>query len=144
MTQAEFFQEIQKYDSLITPASPVGKITIININLQKIRAAMLPEFMINLYKECNCIKLGTGYIFGVSEFSRNNKHPVPNIFEVNDELTNLPKMRGKTVFGRNDLFWFVFDSFGRCFMMDTLELNVLREYTDPYRAMLDCLLGGKF
>jgi hypothetical protein len=50
---------------------------------------------------------------------------------------------GKTVFGRNDLFWFAFDAMGNCFMLDNLTLSQLRKYDNPYRAMLDCLIVGK-
>ena len=58
-------------------------------------------------------------------------------------LSNIATIRGKTVFGRNDLFWFAFDAFGTCYMLDNLNLRVLKKYDDPYRAMLDCLIVGK-
>ena len=143
MTQQEFIETLKSRDALFAAPQPVGKTNIINVNLQKIRAATLPNFILELYKICGGIKLGNGYIFGPSEFGKPGKHPVPDIFQLNNELTNLTKMRGKTVFGRNDLFWFAFDSFGNCTMLDNLGLNVLRKYDDPYRAILDCLIGGK-
>ena len=143
MTQQEFIETLKSRGAVFAPPTPVGKTNIINVNLQKIRAATLPNFILELYKICGGIKLGNGYIFGPAEFGKPGKHPVPDIFQLNNELTNLTKMRGKTVFGRNDLFWFAFDSFGNCTMLDNLGLNVLRKYDDPYRAMLDCLIGGK-
>ena len=42
-----------------------------------------------------------------------------------------------------DLFWFAFDAFGNCFMLDNTNLNCLRQYDDAYRAMTDCLVAGK-
>jgi hypothetical protein len=50
---------------------------------------------------------------------------------------------GKTVFGRNDLFWFAFDTMGTCYMLDNLTLSILRKYDDPHRAIIDCLVVGK-
>lgn len=144
MTTKDFLQSIQERGALLSPAPDQGKISTTNINLQHIKAAMLPNFMLEIYQNCGCINLGTGYIFGVTEFSRNGKHPIPTIFDINNALTNLAKLRGKTIFGRNDLFWFAFDAFGKCYMMDNLELNILREYQDPHRAIMDCLIGGKF
>ena len=144
MTEQDFLQDMQNRGATLASAAPDGQTSITNINLQKIRAAMLPSFMIDLYKQCNGIKLGNGYIFGSAEFGKAGKYPVPSIVQINRDLTNLASMRGKTVFGRNDLFWFAFDTLGTCFMLDNTNLKVLRKYDDPYRAMTDCLLGGKF
>jgi hypothetical protein len=47
------------------------------------------------------------------------------------------------VFGRNDLFWFAFDAFGTCFMLDNTALRPLRKYDDPWRALTDCMIVGK-
>lgn len=143
MNQNEFLNIINSRGATFAPAAQIGAINIINMNLQKIRAATLPKFLTDLYQTCGSIKLGNGYIFGTNEFGRPGKHPIPNIFQINNELTNLAILRGKTIFGRNDLFWFAFDSFGKCTMLDNCELNTLRRYDDPYRAMLDCLVGGK-
>ena len=143
MTQQEFLTEIKSRGAMFAQASPIGKINIINMNLQRIRAAVLPKFLTDLYKVCGGIKMGNGYIFGPASFGKSGKHPAPDIFNIDNELTNLPALRGKTVFARNDLFWFAFDSFGTCMMLDNLGLHVLRKYDDPYRAMLDCLVSGK-
>jgi hypothetical protein len=143
MTQQEFLNSLKSRNAVFAPASQIGNINIINVNLQRIRAAVLPKFITDLYQVCSGIKLGNGYIFGPVSFGRSGKHPIPNIFQVNNELTNLTVLRGKTIFGRNDLCWFAFDSFGTCMMLDNLGLHVLRKYDDPYRAMLDCLIGGQ-
>lgn len=142
-TQQEFLDSLKSRGAAFAPAPYVGSINIANINLQRIRAAVLPKFITDLYQVCGGIKLGNGYIFGPTSFGKSGKHPIPDIFHLNNELTNLPMLRGKTVFGRNDLFWFAFDSFGTCMMLDNVELRVLRKYDNPYRAMLDCLIGGK-
>lgn len=143
MTQNEFLNTLNSHNAFFAAPAAIGQISITNVNLQKIHAATLPKFISDLYQTCGGIKLGNGYIFGPNEFGRPGSHPIPNIFQINNELTNLAKLHAKTVFGRNDLFWFTFDSFGKCYMLDNLGLNVLRRYEDPYRAMLDCLIGGK-
>ncbi len=143
MNEESFLQMLQERGATFAPPATQGQISLTNLNLQKIRAAMLPPFITQLYQKHGGIKLGTGYIFGPNEVIRPPKYPVPNIFQINSDLTNLSALRGKTVFGRNDLFWFAFDSFGTCMMLDNLNLNIMRKYEDPYRAMLDCLIGGK-
>lgn len=143
MTQDEFLSSIKSNWAVFSHASDDGAITLASTGLQQIRAAMLPMFIINLYKEVGGIILGSGYIFGPTDMNVTHKFPVPSIFKINNELAVLPQMRGKTVFGRNDLFWFAFDAFGVCFMLDNLNLKTLRTYDDPYRAMIDCLIVGK-
>lgn len=143
MNEQEFLTKLSERNVIFAPAATGGQINLTNINLQQIRAAMLPNYMINLYQKYGGMKLGTGYIFGPNKFTRSSKYPTPSIFQINSELTNISHLRGKTIFGRNDLFWFAFDSFGTCVMLDNLRLGILRKYDDQYRAMLDCLMGGK-
>lgn len=143
MTLQELISVLKNRGASFAPACSIGQINLVNINLQRIHAATLSTPMANLYQTCGGIWMGSGYIFGPQENTYNNKHPIPDIFNINRDLTNLPNMRGKTLFGRNDLFWFVFDAFGNCAMVDNLNLNVLRKYTDPYQAVYECLVGGK-
>ena len=140
---SDFLSSMKSYGALFAPAASAQSITLTNTSLQHIRAAMLPQFMIDFYSHCGGINLGNGYIFGPNEISRGQKYPIPNILQINTDLSGLPYLRGKTVFGRNDLFWFAFVAFGSCFMLDNLNLNILRKYDDPYRAMTDCLIAGK-
>ena len=143
MTESEFLSAIFERGAKMAPPSTMGQINIINVNLQQIRAIVLPEPMIKIYLQCGGIKMDTGYIFGPSEFGFDGKYPTPDIFQINNQLTNLSQMREKTLFGRHDLFWFAFDSAGKYIMMENVGLNIVRTYTDPYRAMFDCLIGGK-
>lgn len=143
MTTTEFLSAIKSRGGIYGPAASHGAVMLANTALQNMRAAMLPAFIIDLYKCAGAINLGNGYIFGVAEFARGTKFPVPDIVQINRELSTIKKLRGLTVFGRNDLFWFAFDSFGTCVMLDNLNLLVLRKYDDPFRAMSDCLIAGK-
>ena len=97
----KILESLKQHGAFFAPATPTGQITILNMNLQKIRAAMLPNEFIKFYQICGGIKLGNGYIFGPNEFKTGRTHPIPNLLQINQELTNMPAMRGKTVFGRN-------------------------------------------
>ena len=105
---------------------------------------MLPRAMIDLYAITGSLNLDTGYIFGPIEIMRNGVFPIPDILTINNDIAPLGKTSGMTIFGRNDLFWFAFNAFGQFFMLDNLTLKPLRKYDDPYRAMIDCLIAGKF
>lgn len=143
MTQEEFLSSIQSRGARLAPACDTPQITIANTALQNIRAAMMPMIMIELYKTCGAINLGTGYIFGPSEVGRGKDYPIPSIVQINNDISSNASMRGKTIFGRNDLFWFAFDSFGAFYMLDNVTLRPLRKYDDGLRAMYDCLMGGR-
>lgn len=143
MTCDEFLSVMQSRGAIIAPPAAGQQSAITNTILQQMRCAMLPAFMTNFYQHCGAMNLGNGYIFGPNEISRGNKFPIPSIVSVNHDMTALNRTVGKTVFGRNDLFWFAFDAFGVCYMLDNLTLAPLRKYEDPYRAMADCLLAGK-
>lgn len=143
MTQQELIETLTNRGAFFASACHPGQIKLLNINLQTLNVATIPNYMGEFYQVCGGAWLGTGYVFGPNEFSYNGHHPIPSILDINKDLTNLKTLRSKTVFGRNDLFWFAFDSFGECCMLDNLNLNVLRKYSDPYRAIYECLIGGK-
>ena len=144
MTRDEFLSAMKSRGAFIAPAATPQQITNTNSVLQHIRAAILPMFMIEFFATTSGISLDSGYIFGPNEFDNGPRTPVPNVIDINREFGTLPGTSGKTIFGRNDLFLFAFDTFGVCYMLDNLSLRVLRKYDDPYRAMTDCLIAGKY
>ena len=144
MTTVEFLSLLKSRGATIYPACTKREVELANNALQSRRCAMFPTIFIDLYSRASAINLGNGYIFPPIEVSRGVRFPIPSIIDININLTNLPVIRGKTVFGRNDLFWFAFDAFGTFYMLDNLTLRVLKKYDDPYRAMMDCLIAGKF
>lgn len=144
MTCNEFIDFIKSRGALIAAPCTPSQISIINTYLQRMQMAILPTFMTELYATTGGINIGTGYIFGPNDAKYTpNGYPIPSIIKINQDITSIPAIRGKTVFGRNDLFWFAFDAFGVCYMLDNLSLRVLRKYDDPFRAMTDCLAAGK-
>lgn len=143
MNKNEFLSLIKSRGAKIFAPGELYNISMANNNLQNIRAAMLPAFLQDFYTTCFGITLGPACIFGPTEIKQGTKYPLPSIIKINQDMIGTKNLFGKTVFGRNDLFWFAFDAFGTCYMLDNLTLSVLRKYDDPYRAMLDCLIVGK-
>lgn len=144
MTRDEFLSAIISRGAFVAPPATPPQITQTNSALQSIRAAILPMFMIEFYSTTSGLSLDSGYIFGPNEFDNGPRTPVPDIVKVNREMGGLPSTMGKTIFGRNDLFLFAFDTFGTCYMLDNVSLRPLRKYDDPYRAMIDCMIAGKY
>ena len=138
-----FLTSMKSNGAIFAAAADDRAITLAATVLQQMRAAVLPAFMIELYKKTGGIILGDAYIFGPLENKAGGKFPIPPITQINMEISGIQKMRGFTVFGRNDLFWFAFDAFGTCFMLDNLTLRPMRKYEDPMRALTDCLIVGK-
>ena len=144
MNTPEFLSLMKSRGATIYPATTKREVDLANNALQSRRCAMFPAIFLDLYGHASAINLGNGYIFPPIEVSRGILTPIPSIVDININLGNIPEIRGKTIFGRNDLFWFAFDAFGTFYMLDNLNLRVLRKYDDPYRAMTDCLIAGKF
>lgn len=143
MTTSEFISLSQSKGAFIAPTTDPSTINTVNIILQDMRIAMLPRFLTDLYNGCSGIILGSACIFGPTEIQRGIKYPLPSIIDINKDMIGNKNLFGQTIFGRNDLFWFASDAFGNCFMLNNLNLSVLRKYEDPYRGMLDCLIIGK-
>ena len=143
MNKSEFISLIKSRGATIFPVTDLNTITITNTGLQTIRAAMLPAFLLELYQSCFGITLGSACVFGPTTIERGIKYPLPSIFEINRDVAGNKNLFGKTIFGRNDLFWFATDALGKCFMLDNLTLSVLKEYDNPFHAMNDCLIIGK-
>lgn len=143
MNMTEFLNTLKSKGALVWGASNARAIEYANSTLQQKKYAMLPNFFINLYMQTAGINMGSGYIFGPTELPNGVNFPIPGIIDINDEVHNIPAMKNKTLFARNDLFWFAFDAFGKCYMLSNTNGAVLREYDDPYRALTDCLMGGK-
>lgn len=143
MNISEFLTTIKSKGAFIWGPSNTRAIEYANSSLQQKKCAMLPNFIISLYTQTAGINLGSGYVFGPTELPNGINFPIPSIVQINDEIRNIPALKNKTLFARNDLFWFAFDSFGKCYMLSNTSGSILREYDDGYRALYDCLMGGK-
>ncbi|MCQ2562484.1 MAG: hypothetical protein MJ158_02635 [Alphaproteobacteria bacterium] len=144
MTIQELLSLLSQKDAVLVPVSQVTNISIINVNLQKYGASLLPAFLVDLYKSTGGIHLGSAYIFGPTEINRDLKAPIPSIVDINKDNSLNKPLFGKLIFGRNDLFTFATDLIGNCYMMDNSTLTILRKYDEPFKAILDCLIIGKF
>lgn len=143
MTLDEFLLSMRTRGVFIAPLAAARDIATANALLQNMRTAMLPAAMLELYRAAGGMHRGAGYIFGPTEIKRGTLFPIPSIIDINREMMHIAPKCGKTVFARNDLFFFAFDAFGTFFMLDNLNLRPLRKYDDAYRAMTDCLAAGK-
>lgn len=143
MTTDEFISAMTSRGAVTYPALAPRSLELANISLQSRRCAVIPYVMRELYSKIGAMHLGSGYIFGPTAVARPGSYPIPGLVQINDELTHPDNTRGQTIFGRNDLFFFAFDAFGTFYMLENITLRVLKQYDDPYRAMTDCLMGGK-
>ncbi|MBR5625814.1 MAG: hypothetical protein IKW67_03485 [Alphaproteobacteria bacterium] len=143
MTCDEFLSNIKSRGAKTYDCAPMNLISATNTALQQRRRAMLPMFLNELFMRTSGITLGNGCIFAPTEIIQGTRAPIPTLIKVNDDMASFEQIRGKTIFGRNDLFWFAYDAFGTCYMLDNIGLRPLRKYDDAYRAISDCLLGGK-
>ena len=142
MTTGEFLSTIGARDATLAPAAAAADISRANMILQSMRCAMMPSALLDFYQQCGGIVRGTAYIFGPMQIPRTPIYPIPSIIDINKEMSTLPAAAGKTIFARNDLFLFAFDAFGTFFMLDNLNLRVLRKYDNMIGAMTDCLAAG--
>lgn len=139
----EFLKSIHTRGATFTSPVPTQQLSLTNAALQRGRYAMLPDFLIQLYTNTGGLNLGSGYIFGPNDVIYTPPFVIPSIIKVNNDVGPLGKTAGKTIFGRNDLFWFAYDAFGICYMLDNLTLKAIRKYDDPFKALNDCLIAGK-
>lgn len=143
MTIEEFLSTMKSRGATFAPPATINQITLTNASLQQRRHALIPQSLIDLFIRTGGINLNSAYIFGPNEITRNELYPIPNILQINADIAPLGKTVGKTIFGRNDLFYFAFDAFGTFYLLDNITLNPLRKYDDMYRAISDCLIAGK-
>jgi len=145
MTKQEFLNEITGRRAIMLPPASARALELANGALQQMRAAMMPMWFIDLLQTAaDGIMLGDADIFGITKTERTHAgYEMPDIMSINRNISHIGGMRGRTVFGRNALFWFGFDAFGRVYMLDNLNASPVREYSDPYKAMFDCLVVGK-
>ena len=86
MNTDEFISLMKSRGATVFPVSDTNAITIANAGLQEMRAAMLPAFLIDVYRHCFGISLGSALIFGPKEIDRGIKYPLPSIASVNREI----------------------------------------------------------
>lgn len=142
MTAQEFITNMTARGAVFYPRATQNT-ELVNMGLRARGHAMLAREIAELYGIVGGANLGSGYIFGPAEVARGTEYPVPDLVRVNNDLGNIPATAGRTIFARNDLFWFAFDAFGTFYMLDNLTLRPLKKYDDGWRAMSDALMGGR-
>lgn len=144
MNIPELITSLKSCGAKFYPAASARDIDLANSGLQARRRAMFPGILREFYATTNAANLDSGYIFGPTETERGVNYPIPGIVQINDDFSRaMPDKSPYTIFGRNDLFFFAFDAFGTFYMLENLNLRVLRKYEDGMRAISDCLMGGR-
>ncbi len=146
MTKEEFLAWAKSAGATMAATASDVDIAQTQNSLQQVQAAMIPLGLTDFYKNtAGAVLLGDATIFGPMEIKRDgaNIYYIPSILQVNRDAAALPVGRGRTIFGRNSMFWFAFDAFGNCFMLNNVTLTPMRQYEDIFKAMSDCLAVGK-
>jgi hypothetical protein len=146
MTHEEFTSWLKSSNAIILPRAADSDLIRAQATLQQMQAAMIPAILAEFYKNTGGgLILGDAHIFGLAEVARGNSsiYHIPSLLDINRDMSGFSGMRGRTLFGRNGMFWFCFDAFGNCFMLNNMTLQPMRKYDDIYKAMTDCLAVGK-
>ena len=115
-----------------------------NAAFQQMKASVLPAALSDFYLAYGGAILGDAVVFPIEDAPRPaRRYIIPGAVRINRDLANFQVLRGKTVWGRNQLYIFSADVMGNLYMHDVLTLSVLRKYNDFGQALADCLLVGK-
>ena len=86
MNKQEFLSLIKSRGAKLFAPGETAHINTTNINLQTMRAAMLPAFLQDFYTTCSGATLGSACIFGPTEIKRGTKYPLPSIVKINKDM----------------------------------------------------------
>ncbi|MDR1071656.1 MAG: hypothetical protein LBL21_03380 [Rickettsiales bacterium] len=127
------------------PGASPRAVELANAAFQNMKASVLPAgAFADFYMARGGAVLGDSYVFPPEDLARPNRgYVIPGIVKINRDLSHVAVLRGKTVWGRNQLYLFSCDVGGAMYMHDVLTLQVLRKYNDFGAALTDCLLVGK-
>ena len=140
----EKIEHLLKSGALFLPAANERAIVLANSAFQQMKASTLPLAVSNFYMEHGGVILGDACMFPIDDVDRPGRsYILPGIIKINREILHLDTLRGKTIWGQNQFYFFMCDATGSLYMQDVLTLSVLRKYGDFYQALSDCLLVGK-
>ena len=126
------------------PGTNIRALELANAAFQQMKASVLPKSLGDFYLAFGGAVLGDACVFPVEDSMRPHRnYELPGIVKINRDMVRFQVLRGKTVWGRNQIYIFSADVIGNLYMHDVLTLQVLRKYTDFYAALTDCLLVGK-
>ena len=126
------------------PPASFRALELANAAFQHMRASVLPKSAADFYLEHDGAFLGDAIVFPLEDKERPDRsYAIPGMIKVNRSLSSFAPLRGKTVWGRNQIYMFSADVIGGVYMHDALTLQVLRKYGDFGAALADCLLVGK-
>jgi hypothetical protein len=140
----DMVRRLEESGAVFLPPPSARALELANAALQQMKASVLPAAAAGFYKAHGGALLGDACVFPADDADRPDRRYVfPSLVGINRDLTGLSGLRGKTVWGRNQFYWFSADVAGKILMHDILTLSVLRDYADFGAAITDCLLVGK-
>ena len=140
----EKIEYLKKAGAVFFPSAGARALNLANAAFQQMKASVLPTAMGAFYAAYGGAVLGDACVFPIEDTDRPNRNYVmPGIVKVNRDMIDFPALRGKTIWGRNQFYWFSADVAGAICMHDVLTLTVLRKYGDLGAAIADCLLAGR-
>ncbi|MDR3208590.1 MAG: hypothetical protein LBT45_01955 [Rickettsiales bacterium] len=140
----EKIKYLSESGALFLPGGSRRALELANAALQNMRAAVLPGVLSDFYLAHGGAVLGDACIFPLEDTDRPNRnYVIPGVVKINRDLSHIAALRGKTAWGRNQLYLFSCDIGRILYMHDVLTLQILRKYNDFGAALADCLLVGK-
>ena len=135
---------LKESGAVFLPPAGFRALELANAAFQHMRASVLPKSLADFYLEYDGAFLGDGIVFPLEDKERPQRnYAVSGIVGINRALSTFGPLRGKTVWGRNQIYMFSADVIGGIYMHDALTFQVLRKYGDFGAALADCLLVGK-
>ena len=140
----EKINHLKKSGAIFLPASNDRALELANASFQQMKASVMPSFVSDFYLKYGGVILGDAYVFPIEDADRSQRnYTIPGIVKINRDLAHLNLLRGKTIWGQNQFYFFSCDILGGLYIHDVLTLQILRKYTDFGAALSDCLLVGK-
>jgi len=140
----EKIEYLKRAGAVFFPPGAARALNLANAAFQQMKASVLPTAMGTFYASYGGAVLGDACVFPIEDMDRPNRNYVmPGIVKVNRDMIDFKALRRKTIWGRNQFYWFSADFVGAICMHDVLTLTVLRKYGDIGSALADCLLAGR-
>ncbi|MDR1826195.1 MAG: hypothetical protein LBQ49_00715 [Rickettsiales bacterium] len=135
---------LKESGAVFFPPATSRALELANAAFQQMRASVLPKFFADFYLQYGGALLGDACVFPIEDKERPDRsYTIPGIVKINRDLAAFRTLRGKTVWGRNQMYVFSCDVLDNLYMHDVMTLQVLRKYGDLASALTDCMLVGK-
>ncbi|MCL2629175.1 MAG: hypothetical protein FWD33_00545 [Alphaproteobacteria bacterium] len=136
----ELKSELVKYGAKAARPAP-DELVRTQAALQGMGKLMMPAGLVEFFQNFGAVVLGDAEIFAPMPAAI-GKMRTRTIIEVNGDMSASTPIGGKTVFGRNQLFWLVVGDDFKFHLLDLYTMRPAKAYDDVNLAVRDCLLVG--